>query len=147
MHQSVIKTSFDPSSTASASDTIQNQLDNLTKISWRQAKYILELEGENVALRTAALDAGLEVPDKTPRPTAAATPTPTKVDKKRKRKEKEGKQKEKKKPEQDPSPYMDGPGNKVKGDELEKQRKEREKKMLLVRKQRESMMRESDGDE
>jgi hypothetical protein len=96
----------------------KKQLEELTRISSWQAKFIVHLEKENAMLR------GL-----------TAKGEPTKKNKKRKRGEKERERAEQ-------VAYMDGLGSKIEGTEQEEQRKEREVKMKKVRKQRESLMEE-----
>lgn len=66
-------------------------------------------------------------------PAVTTTPMASLVKKNRKRKRDEkGKVLE-------PAPYMDGLGNRVAGSEQEQERKEREKKMLNLQKQRDSL--------
>ena len=155
MHQSVLNGTAIPSS-----DGLSRQLDELTNITGRQAKFILELESENGMLRTLAVKAGLaKVPGWMSVPTA---PVATKKDTKRKRREKaqaataattaeedenckmekETKERRRKRERerQAGNAYMDGRGKKVEGAELQKQQAERERKMAAVRRQRESMM-------
>ena len=139
MHQSVVSSTVDTSGA-------KVQLEELTRISYRQAKFIVQLEEENRKLRKLVVEARLGTPDATLRPTApitantTPTPAPTKQHKKRKRNET-------KKEKQEPLAYGDGLGNKVEADEQEKQREEREKKLLKLLKRQESLMEESDDDE
>jgi hypothetical protein len=134
MHQSIVNGT-------ARSARQKMQLEELTRISHRQAKFILDLEAENAKLRRLAVKRGLEVPNAAQRSVESSTAaTSTKKDKKRKR----DKQKKEK---QESVAYVDGLGNKVEGGEQEKQREEREKKMLKVRKQRESLLEDDDEDE
>jgi hypothetical protein len=134
MHQSVVN------GTAQSARQ-KKQLEELTRISYRQANFILQLEKENAMLRGLVGNGELKVLDVIQRPgdisTATPTSTSTKTNKKRSWREKE-------KNKQEQVAYMDGLGQKIEGGEQEKQRKEREKKMRKVRKQRESLMEEPD---
>jgi hypothetical protein len=78
MHQSVANGTANPSG-------LKRQLDELTRISHRQAKLILDLEAENANLRALAVRWGLGVPGASlgPRATTTATAKVTKREKKR----------------------------------------------------------------
>jgi hypothetical protein len=126
----------------------KKQLEELTRISYRQAKFIVELERQNALLRGLAGKGGLQGSDSGHRPTdvSTATATATSKNKTNKRKRKEEKN-EKEKETQEPAAYVDGLGNKIEGQEQKAQRRERERKMRKVLKQRESLLQESDGDQ
>jgi hypothetical protein len=134
MHQSVA------SCTANSSG-LKHQLDELTRISHRQAKFILDLEAENAKLRALAVNWGLGVPgaSQSPSPRVATTATAevTKREKKRGGKEKR----------KEPVAYADGLGNERETNEQGRQREERERKMQAVLRQQERLMQDADTDE
>jgi hypothetical protein len=76
MHQSVANGTANPS-------CMKRQLDELTRISHRQAKFILDLEAENANLRALAVQWELGVPGASLSPRATATAKVTKREKKR----------------------------------------------------------------
>jgi hypothetical protein len=132
LHQSVVNGS-------ALSAKQKKQIDELTRISYRQAQFILGLERQNAMLRALAVPGGskslrVTAPQtKVSMPAVTTTPTASLVKKNRKRKRDEkGKVLE-------PAPYLDGLGNRVARSEQEQQRKEREKKMLDLQKQRDSL--------
>jgi hypothetical protein len=140
MHQSLV------SGSAQCAEH-KKQLDELTSIGYRQAHFILELERQNAVLRALAVPGRSKIPSVTVSANrvsrTALTTTPTaslgKKSKKRKRDEKGGRQ--------DEVPCVDGLGNRLVGRAQEKQRGEREKKVLKLRKQRDNSLEDNDEDE
>ena len=79
---------------------MKRQLDELTRISHRQAKFILDLEAENANLRALAIQRGLGVP--------GAILSPRASDRDRDSESDEAREEEKRK---EPVAYVDGLGN------------------------------------
>jgi len=134
MHQSVANGTANPSG-------LKHQLDELTRISHRQAKFILDLEAENAKLRALTVNWGLGVPgaSQSPSPRAAATATAEVT-----KREKKSRGKEKRK---EPVAYVGGLSNEREANEQARQREERERKMQTVLPQQESLMQDADKDE
>jgi hypothetical protein len=139
MHQSLVNGSAQPVEQ-------KKQLDELTRISFRQAQFILALERQNAMLRALAGPGGSKIGSviapqtKVSMAAATTTPTPSSVKKNKKRKwNEEGER-------QELLPYVDGLGNRCASSEQEKQRNEREQKMLKLQEQRESIFKDIQDD-
>jgi hypothetical protein len=123
VHQSVANVTASPSG-------LKRQLDELTRISHRQAKFILDLEAENAKLRALAVNWGLGVPgaSQSPSPTASPRVAATATAGVTKRGKKRGKKRRGKEKRKEPIAYVAGLGNEREAYGQGRRREEQERK-------------------